>query len=209
VPGIVSGYARAAELAVAAGFDGVEIHGANGYLPHQFLAANSNRRFDKYGGTVANRARFLLEVMEAVAIAIGSDRTAVRISPAHAYNDIDEPDARTVYAYVAHRLSGMELAYLHVLDCKPGFDVPALIRANYRGTLMLNQDYDRDSANAAIGAGSADLVSFGKLFIANPDLPERFRASAPLNVPDPSSFYGGDARGYTDYPAMPHLARAA
>ena len=209
IPGIISGYARAAKLAIEAGFDGVEVHAANGYLPHQFLATNTNLRVDKWGGSVPNRSRFLLETVEAIALAIGSDRVGLRVSPGHGYNDIEEADAETTYAFVAHRLSGLKLAYLHVLDSKPSFDVPALMRANYRGLLMLNNGYDRDRANADIGAGRADLVSFGAPFLANPDLPERFRLSAPLNQPDPASFYSGGAAGYTDYPALPKLAKAA
>jgi N-ethylmaleimide reductase len=209
VTGIVSGYARAAKLAIAAGFDGIEIHAANGYLPHQFLATNTNLRTDKWGGSVPNRARFLLETVEAATLAIGSDRVAVRISPGHGYNDIEERDAEVVSAFVAHRLSALNLAYLHVLDSKPGFDVPALIRANYRGTLMLNNGYDRERANAEIGTGKADLISFGVPFLANPDLPERLRIGAQLNEPDPATFYSGGERGYTDYPALPKLAKAA
>jgi N-ethylmaleimide reductase len=209
VTAIVSGFARAAKLAVAAGFDGVEIHAANGYLPHQFLATNTNLRTDKWGGSVANRARFLLETVEAAATAIGSERVAVRISPGHGFNDIQEQDPEVIYAFVAHRLSALKLAYLHVLDCRPGFDVPALIKANYRGILMLNNGYDRERADADIGAGKADLVSFGVPFLANPDLPERLRIGAPLNEPDPSTFYSGGARGYIDYSALPKLAKAA
>ncbi|HEX8533422.1 MAG TPA: alkene reductase, partial [Allosphingosinicella sp.] len=209
VTGIVSHYARAAKLAVAAGFDGVEIHAANGYLPHQFLSTNVNRRIDKWGGSIPNRARFLLEIADASAAAIGSERVAVRLSPGHGFNDIEEEDAETLYAFVAHRLSRLGLAYLHVLDSQPGFDVPALIRANYPGTLMLNQGYDRERANADIAAGRAELISFGIPFIANPDLPERLRIGAPLNTPDRETFYTGGERGYTDYPALAEMARAA
>lgn len=209
VTGIVSAYARAARLAVAAGFDGVEIHAANGYLPNQFLATNTNLRIDKWGGTVTNRSRFVIEIAEASARAIGSDRVAVRISPGHTYNDIEEEDAEILYAFLAHRLSALNLAYLHVLDSRPGFDVPGLIRANYRGPLMLNQGYDREHAEADIAARKAELISFGTPFIANPDLPERLRTGASLSTPDQATFYGGGERGYADYPALPELAEAA
>jgi N-ethylmaleimide reductase len=143
------------------------------------------------------------------ALTIGSDRTAVRISPGHRYNDIEEPDAETLYAFLAHRLSALSLAYLHVLDSAPGYDVPALMRANYRGTLMLNQGYDRNRANRDLCLGRADLISFGTAFLANPDLPERLRTGAPLNEPDPATFYGGSAKGYTDYPTLNEVAAAA
>ncbi len=209
VHGIVSAFARSAKLAIAAGFDGVEIHAANGYLPNQFLATNTNLRTDKWGGSVPNRARFLLETAEAVALAIGSDRTGVRVSPGNRYNDIEEADAEVLYGFVAHRLGTLDLAYLHVLDSKPGFDVRGLMRANYRGTLILNNGYTRDEAETDVAAGRADLVSFGVPFIANPDLPERFRLGAPLNTPDTATFYSGGARGYIDYPTLTELAKAA
>ena len=209
VTAIVSSYARASELAVAAGFDGIEIHAANGYLPNQFLATNTNVRTDKWGGTIPNRVRFVMEIAEASVEAIGRDRVAVRISPGHTYNDIEETDAETLYAFLAHRLSALDLAYLHVLDCKPGFDVQRLIRANYRGTLMLNQGYDRARADADLAAGKAELISFGIPFIANPDLPERLRTGSALAAPDRATFYGGGERGYADYPALRELAKAA
>lgn len=206
---IVLGYAQAARNAIEAGFDGVEIHGANGYLPHQFLSTNANLRTDDWGGPVENRARFLLAVTAAVSAAIGSDRTAVRISPAHPYNDIEEEGAEASYAYVAERLQAMGLAYLHLLDCGPGFDVAALVRARYKGTIILNQGYDRARADADIAAGRGDLIAFGVPFLANPDLPERLRSGAALNPPDPATFYSGGARGYVDYPAMGAIPWAA
>jgi N-ethylmaleimide reductase len=139
VTAIVSAYSRAAKLAVAAGLGGVEIHAGDGYLPHQFLATNTNLRIDKWGGSVTNRVRFLLETAEAAAAVIGADRVAVRISPERTLNDIKERDAEVIYAFLAHRLSALGLAYLRVVDCKPGFDLPGLIRANYRGPWRIEE----------------------------------------------------------------------
>ena len=198
----IAGFGRAARLALSAGFDGVEIHGANGYLPHQFLATNTNRRSDAWGGSIENRARLLLEITRAAADAIGADRVGVRISPDYAYNSIVEDDPQALYAYVAEQLDAEGLAYLHVVDAQPGWDVPDLILGHYRGTLILNQGYDRARADSDIADGRADLVSFGVPFIANPDLPERLRTGARLNAPDPSTFYTSGARGYTDYPTL-------
>ncbi|MDB5376839.1 MAG: N-ethylmaleimide reductase [Rubritepida sp.] len=193
-------YGRAARLAREAGLDGVEIHGANGYLPSQFLAPNANTRTDEWGGSVENRARFLLAATDYAIAAIGADRVGVRLSPGGKFNDIDDPDAEATFAYVAGELAKRKLAYLHIFDTKPGFDVAALIRTHYKGTLILNGGYDLTRANADIGSGLADLVAFGVPYLANPDLPERLREGAPLNAPDTATFYGGAAKGYTDYP---------
>jgi N-ethylmaleimide reductase len=206
---IVESYRDAAVRAVEAGFDGVEIHGANGYLPHQFLSTNANLRDDDWGGSIANRARFLLAVTAAAAAAIGRDRVGVRISPANAYNDIVEEGAEATYAYVVERLDAMRLAYLHLIDTRPGWEVVGLVREKYQGTLILNGGYDRARADSDIEAGKADLVSFGAPFIANPDLPERLRTGAALAKGDPSTFYTGGEKGYIDYPALEPLARAA
>jgi N-ethylmaleimide reductase len=209
IHGIIEGYRRAALLAVEAGFDGIEIHAANGYLPHQFLSTNANLRGDDWGGPIENRARFLLALAAAIAATIGRDRVGVRISPGHGFNDIVEADAERTYAYVAERLGAMGLAYLHVVDSAPGFDVAGLVRSHYRGTIILNQGYDRARADADIAAGRADLVSFGVPFLANPDLPERLRTGAPLNPPDFATFYTAGAKGYVDYPSLETLAEAA
>lgn len=195
-------FGRAAHLARDAGLDGVEIHGANGYLPSQFLSPNTNLRTDRWGGSVENRARFLLAATDYAIAAIGADRVGVRLSPGGKFNDVDDPDAETTFAYVAAELAKRKLAYLHIFDTKPGFDVLALIRANYEGTLILNGGYDLARADADIGSGLADLVAFGVPFLANPDLPERLQAGAALNAPDVATFYGGTAKGYTDYPAL-------
>ena len=198
----IAAFARAARNAVKAGFDGVEIHGANGYLPHQFLAANANLRTDAWGGSPEKRARFLVEVAAAAAGAIGADRVGVRISPGNRYNDIAEPDAPAVYAHVADRLDTLGLAYLHVYDTKPGFDVADLVLGHYRGRVILNGGYDRALAEEDLADGRADLVAFGTPFIANPDLPERLRTGAALAAADPATFYTHEARGYIDYPAL-------
>ena len=208
IPAIVDDYRRAALNAVEAGFDGVEIHAANGYLIDQFLRDGSNRRDDAYGGSVENRCRFLLEVTRAVTGAVGSARTGVRLSPVNPYNSMADSDPQTLFNAVATALQPFGLAYLHVVegaihseDPPPAFDFRALRRL-FGGPYMANGGYTRDRALQALAGGDADLVSFGELFLANPDLPARFRANAALNRPDPGTYYGGGAAGYTDYPAM-------
>lgn len=202
IPALIATYGRAATLAREAGLDGVEVHGANGYLPGKFLAPNVNQRSDDWGGSVEKRARFLLGAVDAAIAAIGADRVGVRLSPGGVFNDIHDPDAPATYAYVTAELAKRNLAYLHIFDTKPGFDVAALVRAHYKGTLILNGGYDRARAEADIASGLADLVAFGVPFLANPDLPARLAQGAALNAPDKDSFYGGGAKGYTDYPAL-------
>jgi len=201
---VVEEYRQGAANARAAGFDGVEIHGANGYLIDQFLRDGTNRRTDLYGGPPESRARFLLEVVEAVTKEWDPGRVGVRLSPASAFNDMVDSDPQGTFVEVARRLSGRGLAYLHVVelvDTVASFDFEALRRA-FDGSYMANAGYDLESATEAVRMGAAELVSFGTLFIANPDLPRRFAEGAPLNEPDFDSFYGGDERGYTDYPAL-------
>ncbi|MBS7792410.1 alkene reductase [Roseococcus sp. SDR] len=202
IPALIATYGRAATLAREAGLDGVEVHGANGYLPGQFLAPNANQRTDEWGGSIENRARFLLGAVDAAVAAIGADRVGVRLSPGGVFNDIQDPDAPATYAHVAAELAKRNLAYLHIFNTNPGFDVPALIRAHYKGTLILNGGYDRARAEADIASGLADLIAFGVPYLANPDLPERLAQGAALNTPDQATFYGGGAKGYTDYPAL-------
>ncbi|MEM0979283.1 MAG: alkene reductase [Cyanobacteria bacterium P01_H01_bin.58] len=209
IPGIVEAFRQGAKNALTAGFDGVEVHGANGYLLDQFLRDGSNQRTDAYGGSIANRARLLLEVTQAVVDVWGSDRVGVRLSPSNTFNDMSDSNPRATFSYAVKALNAFGLAYLHLLDPSEadlrhgGTPIPTReFRPLYQGMLMVNWDYDKDKGNAAIAAGAADLVSYGKLFIANPDLPKRFQLNAPLNEPDPSTFYGGDERGYTDYPAL-------
>jgi len=203
VAGVVEEFAAGARNALRAGFDGVELHGANGYLIDQFLRSGSNRRTDRYGGPVENRARFLLQVTAAVADVWGGDRVGVRFSPTGAYNGMSDSDPAGTFGYAAHALNRFGLAYLHVtepVDTPQAARVAPLLRQVFRGPLVLNGGYDRAAADAAIASGAADLVAFGTAFLANPDLPARLAAGARLNAPDPATFYGGDARGYTDYP---------
>ncbi|MBI2769060.1 MAG: alkene reductase [Burkholderiales bacterium] len=215
LPGIVHAYAAAARNAVeTAGFDGVEMHGANGYLLDQFLKTSSNRREDDYGGSIENRARLLLEATRAVADAVGGGRTGIRLSPVTPANDVNDDNPQALFEYVVRQLAPLQLAYLHIIEGSTGgpreiadrpFDYEALKRA-YReaggkGAWMVNNGYDKALAEQAVAQG-ADLVAFGKPYIANPDLVERLRQGAALNAPDKATFYGGGARGYTDYPAL-------
>ena len=206
IPGVVAQYRHAAARAKEAGFDGVEIHAANGYLLDQFLRDGSNRRDDEYGGSLENRSRLLLEVLAAVLESWPAARVGVRISPENSFNDMHDSDPQTTFNYVAKALSGKGLGYLHVVegDMMKGEGVLDYrqIREQFDGYYMANNGYDKARAQAAIAANAADMVSFGKPFIANPDLVERYRQDAPLNTPDPETFYGGDEKGYIDYPAM-------
>jgi N-ethylmaleimide reductase len=212
IAGIVADFALAAGNARAAGFDGVELHGANGYLIDQFLRDGTNRRGDAYGGSLANRTRFLVEVTEAVANVVGEDRVGVRLSPLNPYNDIADSDPLGTFGAAARALSQSGLGYLHlvlprVLD--PGSLDRAIlneVRETFAQPLVINGGYTSETGHAVIAEGLADLVSFGVPFLANPDLAERFAESAPLNMPDPGTFYLGDARGYTDYPTREQVA---
>lgn len=218
IPGIVEDYRRAARAAVnEAGFDGVEIHAANGYLVDQFLKTGANHRTDAYGGPIEHRARFLLDVTQAVADAAGAPRTGIRLSPVTPSNDIVDADPQPLYDHVMRRLGPMGLAYVHVVEGATGgarelperpFDYDAMRRAwreterpGSRGAWMVNNGLDRALAEAALARG-ADLVAFGRPFIANPDLVRRLRLGAPLNTPLRETFYGGGAEGYVDYPAL-------
>jgi N-ethylmaleimide reductase len=209
LPGIVQDYAHAAQQAKRAGFDGVEIHGANGYLLDEFLRNGANKRTDAYGGSIENRLRLLLEVVEAVVAVWGQGRVGLRISPVGGFNDMSDSDPVALYSALAQKLNSFPLAYLHVLEGLPGSMLaanhPAVhphIRALYKGTLILNGGYDKASATAALAQDQADAIAFGVPFLANPDLVARMRQDAPLNTPDFNSFYSGGATGYTDYPAL-------
>jgi N-ethylmaleimide reductase len=223
IPGIVEDYRKAAENALAAGFDGVEIHSANGYLLDQFLQDGTNKRTDRYGGTLENRARFLLEVTEAVVNVWGRDRVGVRLSPASTFNSISDSNPIATFSYVANALNQFDLAYLHIVE--PRINAEALNHwdkidgaeillaeltsgffPNYfKGAIISAGGHDRDSGNEAIASGNADLIAYGRLFISNPDLPKRFEINAPLNPYDRSTFYGGTEKGYTDYPTLEQL----
>lgn len=210
IPGVVEQFRSAAEYALEAGFDGVEIHSANGYLPAQFLEDKTNRRTDEYGGSVENRCRFTLEVTEAAAGVLGAERVGVHISPGNPFNDMGDSDPEGLYTHLARELGKMGLAYLSVseIDLSTGEysgepnAVTRKIRDIFDGPYMTNGGYDHEKAEKVLEGGRADLVSFGRLYIANPDLPERFRTGAELNEPDPSTFYGRAEEGYTDYPFM-------
>ncbi|HEX8695840.1 MAG TPA: alkene reductase [Longimicrobium sp.] len=206
VASVVEDFAEGARLAYQAGFDGVELHGANGYLIDQFLRDGSNRRTDRYGGTVPNRVRFLEEVAAAVVDVWGGDRVGVRLSPLGTTNGMADSDPEATFGYAAYALNRFGLAYLHVVEpVAPGSSptrISPALRAIFRGPFIANGGYGAESAHAAVASGRADLVSFGTAFLANPDLPRRFREGAPLNEPDRATFYGGDERGYTDYPPL-------
>ncbi len=212
IAGIVQEFSAAAARAKAADMDGVEIHGANCYLIDQFLRDGVNRRTDGYGGQAANRVRFALEVVDAVTSVFGKDQVGIRLSP-HARGDGSfDSDPAATYSHLAHALADMDIAYIHLVEAeKPGLGqsppdgaqrlLPSIRRA-FPNALIVNGGYDRDSAEGVISRGEADFVAFGALFIANPDLPERFRRNAGLNKPDTSTFHHGGATGYVDYPAL-------
>ncbi|WP_432585032.1 alkene reductase [Streptomyces sp. HD1123-B1] len=201
----VGDFANAARNAIEAGFDGVEIHGANGYLVHQFLADNTNQRTDGWGGSTEGRIRFAAEVVTAVAEAIGGHRVGLRISPGNVFNDITEDNPGEVYGALLDRLAALDLAYLHLME-GPDSSLTARLRKAWPGTFVLNPftypDATGVDALKLVEDGSADMVAYGALFLANPDLPRRLAAGGPFNTADKATFYGGDHRGYTDYPTL-------
>lgn len=201
IPALVEEYAEAARNAIAAGIDGVELHCASGYLINQFLNPVSNQRDDHYGGSAENRIRFPIAVLQAMAAAIGPGRVGFRISPGNPYNGMDPADPAATFAPFVKAADGLGLAYLHVVDMGLAeLDTLALLRANYSGPIVTNNNLKADSAAALLAAGRAEAVSFGRAFIANPDLVERIAAGAPLAKPDYARLYTGEELGYTDYP---------
>ena len=202
IAGVVECYRQGAINAKEAGFDGVEIHGANGYLIDQFLASNSNHRTDTYGGSVENRVRFLLEVTDAVVGVWGADRVGVHLSPRGGFSDIDDSDPLATYVYAARELGQRGIAFLFVRESLVAPRVAPAMKAAFGGPFILNESIDPEQASALIEAGEADAISWGRLFIANPDLPERLIQGAELNAPIPETFYGSTEQGYTDYPFM-------
>jgi len=218
IEAIVANYAQAARNAIAAGMDGVDIHAANGYLIDQFINSNSNHRTDAYGGSIEGRTRFLFEVVDAVTAAVGADRVGVRLTPMGRFIGMGDDTPEQTFGHIARHLGERRLAYLHLVEpttlgveTDTAYDprwnaIILLMRTLYPGKLLLAGGYDRASATRALAEGRGDAIAFGKLFIANPDLPHRFAQGASLNAPDGGSFFGGDARGYTDYPALAHAA---
>ncbi|QQM44212.1 alkene reductase [Streptomyces liliifuscus] len=201
----VEEFVTAARGAIEAGFDGVELHGANGYLIHQFLAPGSNHRTDEWGGSVENRIRFAVETVKAVAAEIGAGRTAIRLSPGNPYNDIKEPEPESTYTALVAELEPLDLAYLHITEAVEMRELTLALRKRFSGTLVLNPATEGPTGPESLTLvedGVADLVAYGQLFLANPDLPARLRTGGPFNEPDGATFFGGDAKGYTDYPAL-------
>jgi N-ethylmaleimide reductase len=209
IAGIIEQFHAAAANARTAGFDGVEIHGANGYLIDQFLRDKTNRRTDAYGGSIPNRARLLIEVAEALIDVWGPERVGVRLSPLNPFNDIADSTPAETFGYAIDQLNRLQLAFLDLVEQLPQDDTKGgarldarYFRRSWGQALAANRGYDAERANALLAEGAADLVAFGVPFLANPDLPERFRRGAPLNQPDRSTFYGGSDAGYTDYPFL-------
>lgn len=215
IPGIIAQYTQAAVNAKAAGFDGVEVHGANGYLLDQFLQDGSNKRTDRYGGSIENRARLLLEVVDAAVAVWGKGHVGVRLSPYGTFNDMSDSDPVKLFTYVISQLDQRGIAYIHVIEPRAtgagGGDsvfenapsTSALFRKFFKGVFISAGGYTCETAKEAVAGGLADAVAFGRIFIANPDLPERFKQNAPLNKYNRATFYGGSHTGYTDYPALP------
>ncbi|WP_045770490.1 alkene reductase [Xanthomonas albilineans] len=208
IPGLIEDYRRAARNAITAGFDGVEVHAANGYLIDQFLRDGSNHRDDAYGGSIENRTRLLLEVVQAVAQEIGGERTGVRLSPVTPANDARDSNPQPLFERALERLDPLGLAFVHVIEGATGgprdniaFDY-ATLRAKFHGPWLVNNGYDKAMAEETISSGRADAVAFGRPFIANPDLVERLRRNAPLNALNADTLYGGGTKGYTDYPTL-------
>jgi N-ethylmaleimide reductase len=214
IPYVVAQYERAARNAQTADFDGVEIHAANGYLLDQFIQSGTNRRTDAYGGAVENRARLLLEIAEALMPIWGPDRIGVRLSPLGRLNDISDDHPEATFGYIAERLSDYGFAYLHIVNPameqmqngkepdSPALSMVELIRKKYKGTLIMAGGFQAGTAARWLREGKADLIAFGRSFIANPDLPERLRLGGPFNIDDPTTYYGGGEKGYTDYPSL-------
>ncbi len=202
LPGIVAAYRRGAENAQRAGFDGVEIHGANGYLLDQFLQDSSNLRTDDYGGSIENRARLPLEVTDAVISVWGADRVGYHIAPRGDSHGMGDSEPVAIFGHLAHQLGRRKIAFLFARESLDAPRLGPVLKYAFGGVYIANQNFTISGAQQVLAAGEAEAVAFGKLFIANPDLPRRLRLNAPLNAPIPGSFYGGDAHGYTDYPAL-------
>jgi N-ethylmaleimide reductase len=208
IPGIIESFKRGAANAIEAGFDGVEIHGANGYLLDQFAKDGTNKRSDSYGGSIENRSRLMLEISQAVAAEVGPERTGIRLSPVSPAQDMSESNPQALYDHIVDRLEALKLIYIHVVEGATGgsrdvapFDYGSL-RKRFKRAYIANNGYDFELANKMLAANTADLIAFGKPFLANPDLVERLKRGAALNTPDKATFYGGGAKGYIDYPVL-------
>lgn len=202
IAGIIADFRIATRRALEAGFDGVELHAASGYLPEQFLSSGTNQRQDEYGGSLARRARFIVETLQAMVTEAGGDRVGIKISPEMNFNDIVDANPQESFTYLVEQLRGLDLAYLHVALFGAKVDYHALLRPRFNGAYLIGGGLDQKSAEAALADGRADATVFGGAFLANPDLPERFRQGAPLNVPDQNTFYTPGAQGYIDYPCL-------
>ena len=202
IAAVIADFRIATRRALEAGFDGVELHAASGYLPEQFLSSGTNQRQDDYGSSVAKRARFILEVLQAMVAEAGGDRVGIKISPEMNFNDIVDATPQETFTYLVEQLRSLNLAYLHVALFGAKVDYHALLRPRFNGAYLIGGGLDQKSAEAAVAGGRADATVFGSAFLANPDLPERFRQGAPLNTPDTNTFYSPGARGYTDYPSL-------
>lgn len=202
IPSIVEAFRKGAENAKAAGFDGVEVHGANGYLLDQFLQDSTNHRTDAYGGSIENRARLMLEVTDAAISVWGSGRVGVHIAPRGDSHSMGDSDPLATFTYLAREFGKRRVAFICAREHAGENRIGPQIKAAFGGVYIANEQFNSDSAKAALAAGDADAVAWGKLFIANPDLPQRIKLGAPLNAPDPATFYGGSVQGYTDYPAL-------
>ncbi|MBB4351064.1 alkene reductase [Aliirhizobium cellulosilyticum] len=203
IQGVIADYRATTRRALEAGFDGVELHAASGYLPEQFLSNGSNKRTDEYGGTIRNRIRFVLEVLAAMVEEAGGDRVGIKISPEMNFNDVVDDNPQALYWELVEELNQFDLAYLHLTrQGTPEMNYHTLLRPRFRGPYLMGAGLNKKTAEAAISAGKADAVVFGELFLANPDLPERFQQGTTFNSPDRSTYYGGDEKGYTDYPTL-------
>jgi N-ethylmaleimide reductase len=200
IAGITNEYRLATRHALRAGFDGVELHAASGYLPEQFLSSGTNQRTDRYGGSPENRARFIIEVLAAIIDEAGSDRSGIKISPEMGFNSVTDAAPQETYQYLVQRISMLQLAYLHLARSGSAFDYRALVRPLFNGPLLFGGGLDLGSAESLIAQRGADAAVFGGLYLANPDLPQRFAADAPLNAPDRDTFYSDGPEGYIDYP---------
>src|SRR6202043_583987 len=215
IPGIIENFRRGAANALEAGFDGVEIHGANGYLLDQFAKDGTNKRTDAYGGGIENRAKLMLEISKVVAAEAGAEKTGIRISPVTPSNDVSDSNPQPLFDHIVDQLNALKLTYIHVIEGATGgprdvapFDYGSL-RKRFKQACVANNGYDFELATKVLAANEADLIAFGKPFISNPDLVERLQKGAPLNPFDKATFYGGGAKGYTDYPALDEALDAA